>query len=67
MSYMTNRKPSQTHEWWNDERDAQSQHAFLQSYRSAQREQSAQGWRRIASYILLAIGVFYLASTLVSL
>ena len=67
MAYMTNSNTSTTHEWWKDQADPESQRSFLQSYREAQREQSSQTWRRIGSFILLAVGVCFLARTFVSL
>lgn len=55
MAYMTKRNTS-THEWWKDQADHESQLIFLNSYRSAQRERSAAGWRRAG-----ALGLFVVA------
>jgi hypothetical protein len=56
MGYMTKRNTA-THEWWKDQANGESQLAFLNSYRSAQREQSSAAWRRIAIFGVLFVAV----------
>lgn len=67
MAYMTNRTASLQHEWWKDQRDPQSQRAFLESYRQAQRDRTRRAWTRILSLVLMSGGIAYLANTLVGL
>ena len=63
MAYMTKRNTS-THEWWKDQDDSESRLAFLNSYRSAQRERSAAAWRRVGSLGLFAVALGFVIHAL---
>jgi hypothetical protein len=45
------------HEWWKDKADAGEQAAFIESYRSSQRETYSAGWRRNLMLGFLAVGI----------
>lgn len=60
ITYMEKSTTSQSHEWWKDKTDRAELTAFVQSYRSSQREQHAVGWRRNVMLGFLCVSIPFL-------